>query len=95
MLSDQVKGPTARKRERSSCPLPNSSLWERQREAIAVTEEGADCLLRVIMSQKLDEEAHEHTPQHLHHHICSNLFGVFAESSGNSGYEGPRKLCIC
>jgi hypothetical protein len=27
------------------------------------------------MSQELDEEAAEHTPQHVHHHICSNLFG--------------------
>ena len=34
-----------------------------------------DCLLRVIMSQELDEEANEHTRQHVHHHTCSNLFG--------------------
>ena len=27
------------------------------------------------MSQELDEEANEHTPQHVHHHTCSNLFG--------------------
>ena len=27
------------------------------------------------MSQELDEEAAKHTPQHVHHHICSNLFG--------------------
>jgi acetamidase/formamidase len=27
------------------------------------------------MSQELDEEGAEHTPQHVHHHICSNLFG--------------------
>jgi hypothetical protein len=27
------------------------------------------------MSQELDEEASEHTPQHSHHHTCSNLFG--------------------
>ena len=27
------------------------------------------------MSQELDEEANEHTRQHVHHHTCSNLFG--------------------
>ena len=27
------------------------------------------------MSQELDEKANEHTPQHFHHHACSNLFG--------------------
>ena len=27
------------------------------------------------MSQELDEEANEHTPHHVHHHTCSNLFG--------------------
>src|SRR6516162_11505725 len=27
------------------------------------------------MSQELDENANEHTPQHFHHHACSNLFG--------------------
>ena len=27
------------------------------------------------MSQELDEKANEDTPQHFHHHACSNLFG--------------------
>ena len=31
--------------------------------------------VRVIMSQEFDEKANEHTPQHFHHHACSNLFG--------------------
>ena len=37
--------------------------------------ECGDRLLRVIVSQELDEEASEHTPRHSHHHTCSNLFG--------------------
>jgi hypothetical protein len=41
MLSNQREGLLARKRKQSGYPLPNSPLWDRQREAIAVTEEGA------------------------------------------------------
>ena len=37
--------------------------------------EAESAFLRVIMSQELDEKANEHTPQHFHHHACSNLFG--------------------
>src|SRR5215831_7083069 len=37
--------------------------------------EAERAFLRVIMSQELDEKADEHTPQHFHHHACSNLFG--------------------
>src|SRR6516165_5825692 len=37
--------------------------------------EAESAWLEVIMSQELDEKANEHTPQHFHHHACSNLFG--------------------
>ena len=37
--------------------------------------EAESAFLRVIMSQELDEKANEPTPQHFHHHACSNLFG--------------------
>ena len=37
--------------------------------------EAESAFLRMIMSQELDEKANEPTPQHFHHHACSNLFG--------------------
>ena len=45
---------------------------DRKRRRLA---EAESAFLRVIMSQELDEKANEPTPQHFHHHACSNLFG--------------------
>ena len=59
--------------------------------------EAESAFLRVIMSQELDEKANEHTPQHFHHHACSNLFGcgdekgigILREDIKESAFNNP------
>jgi len=55
--------------------------------------EAERAFLRVIMSQELDEKADEHTPQHFHHHACSNLFGCGDEKGIGILRDDIKAIC--